>query len=62
MMAVQATSAPRISILTVGDGDLSFSLALARAFGDAIDLTATTLPDEEEVVKEEKKKILLLLN
>ena len=36
-------------VLTVGDGDCSYSLALARAFGDQISLTATTLPDEAEV-------------
>ena len=39
--------APRI--LTVGDGDLSFSLAIARAFGDSIELTATTLLSAEEL-------------
>ena len=30
-------------VLTVGDGDLSYSLALARCFGSQIELTATTL-------------------
>ena len=30
-------------VLTVGDGDLSYSLALARCFGPQIELTATTL-------------------
>ena len=36
-------------VLTVGDGDLSYSLALARAFGGAICLTATTLVPEAEL-------------
>ena len=31
-------------VLTVGDGDLSYSLALQRAFGGTIQLTATVLP------------------
>ena len=36
-----------LEILTVGDGDLTLSLALARAYGRQIDLTASTLlPDE----------------
>ena len=38
---------PRIA--TVGDGDLSYSLAIARAFGGGIELTATTLLTEEEL-------------
>ena len=38
-----------IRVLTVGEGDLSFSLALSRAFGDRVHLTATTLPDEAEL-------------
>eukprot|EP00966_Prymnesium_polylepis_P042779 994144-Prymnesium_polylepis.1 len=37
-------------VLTVGDGDLSYSLALARAFGARIQLTATVLVPEEELV------------
>ena len=37
-----------MNILTVGDGDLSFSLALARCFGSQINLTATTLLESEE--------------
>jgi 23S rRNA-/tRNA-specific pseudouridylate synthase len=43
----QQVVAPRpYQILTVGDGDLTLSLALARAYGDQIDLTASTLvPD-----------------
>lgn len=32
-------------IVTVGDGNLSFTLALARAFGSGANLTATTLDD-----------------
>ena len=36
-------------MLTVGDGDLSYSLALARAYNAAIDLVATTLLSEEEL-------------
>lgn len=36
-------------VLTVGDGDLSYSLALQRAFGDAIQLTATVLPTADEL-------------
>ena len=38
-----------IRVLTVGDGDLSYSLALQRAFGNAIQLTATVLPTEDEL-------------
>ena len=36
-------------VLTVGDGDLSYSLALVRAFGGAIQLTATVLPTANEL-------------
>ena len=36
-------------VLTVGDGDLSYSLALARAYDNSIDLTATTLLSEQEL-------------
>ena len=43
-----ATTAPP-TVLTVGDGDFSYSLALSRAFGDAIRLTATTLLDADEL-------------
>ena len=39
----------RRRVLTVGDGDLSYSLALSRAFGDAIELTATTFLSEVEL-------------
>jgi ribosomal 50S subunit-recycling heat shock protein len=36
-----------LQILTVGDGDLTLSLALCRAYGRAIEVTASTrLPDE----------------
>ena len=39
-----------VRVLTVGDGDLSFSLALARAFrGDELFLTATTLLTADEL-------------
>ena len=40
----------RVRVLTVGDGDLSYSLALARCFNDGISLTATTLPSREELL------------
>lgn len=33
-------------ILLVGEGDFSFSLSLARAFGSAANLTATTLDSQ----------------
>ncbi|EOD37214.1 hypothetical protein EMIHUDRAFT_252153 [Emiliania huxleyi CCMP1516] len=36
-------------ILTVGDGDLSYSLALQRAFGADVSLVATTLPAADEL-------------
>ena len=35
--------------LTLGDGDLSYSLALARCYGTAVSLTATTLCSEAEL-------------
>ena len=38
-----------IRVLTVGDGDLTASLALARALGPQIDLTATTFVSEAEL-------------
>ena len=37
-----------IQILTVGDGDLTLSLALSRAYGSQIALTASTLLDTKE--------------
>ena len=37
-------------VLIVGDGDLSYSLALQRAFGSVIELTATVLPSAQELV------------
>ena len=44
---------PLLRILTVGDGDLSFSLSLVRAFGpDQIDLTASVLPNTEQELVE----------
>ena len=51
LIAAQAVCASRPRVLTVGDGDLSYSLALARAFGDQIKLTATVLLSEAEVVE-----------
>lgn len=39
-----------IKVLTLGDGDLSFSLALSRCFGNALHLTATTLVGSDELV------------
>ena len=36
-------------VLIVGDGDLSYSLALQRAFGSVIELTATVLPSAQEL-------------
>ena len=37
------------SVLTVGDGDLSFSLALCRAFASNVQVIATTWLTEEEL-------------
>ncbi len=37
-------------IITVGEGDCSYSLALARAFGPAVHVTCTTFISEEECV------------
>lgn len=42
------TSSQRV--LTIGDGDCSYSLGLARAFGDGVRITCTTLVPEDEVV------------
>ena len=44
-------AAKQVRVLTVGDGDLSYSLALARAFGDQLRLTATTLLSEAELLE-----------
>ena len=44
-----ATRATRPSCLTVGDGDLSYSVALTRCF-PGMDVVATTFPLEDELV------------
>ncbi|XP_024012647.1 uncharacterized protein At4g26485 [Eutrema salsugineum] len=41
-------------ILLVGEGDFSFSLSLARAFGSATNLTATTLDTQGELERKHK--------
>ena len=41
--------APCRRVLCLGDGDLSYSLALRRCFGEQIELTATTLLSEAEL-------------
>ena len=41
---------PRRRMLTVGDGDLSYSLAIVRAYGEMLHLTATTILSETELV------------
>ena len=46
---VRDDECPRV--LTIGDGDLSFSVALARAFGNQIRLTATTLLKRSELLE-----------
>ncbi|KAK7840903.1 uncharacterized protein At4g26485 [Quercus suber] len=38
-------------ILLVGEGDLSFSLCLARAFGSARNIVATSLDTQEEIAR-----------
>ncbi|WCJ19309.1 hypothetical protein M5689_001605 [Euphorbia peplus] len=38
-------------ILFVGDGDFSFSLCLARAFGSAFNMVATTIDSQEKIEK-----------
>jgi len=39
-------------VLTVGDGDLTLSLALSRAYGDHVDVTASVLePDRREFLR-----------
>eukprot|EP00947_MAST-08B_sp_MAST-8B-sp1_P001774 g1774.t1 len=44
-------SSGRVRVLTVGDGDLTYSVALARAYGSRIALTATTFVDADELVR-----------
>lgn len=39
-----------LKVLTVGDGDLTLSLALARAYGNTIDLTASVLDSRDSIV------------
>ncbi|CAM8997299.1 unnamed protein product [Rhodiola kirilowii] len=41
-------------ILLVGDGDFSFSLCLATAFGSAANIVATSLDSHDEVIKKYK--------
>lgn len=43
------SSRTKIRLLTVGDGDLSLSLALARAYGKYISLTASVLDSKERL-------------
>ncbi|CAN0922852.1 Heavy metal-associated isoprenylated plant protein 41 [Linum grandiflorum] len=45
---------PEHDILLVGDGDLSFSLSLARTFGSADNIVATSLEDKQELMKKYK--------
>jgi hypothetical protein len=40
-----------LKVLTVGDGDLTLSLALARAYGNHIQLTASVLDTQESLLK-----------
>ncbi|CAH8392221.1 unnamed protein product [Eruca vesicaria subsp. sativa] len=44
-------------ILLVGEGDFSFTLSLARAFGSATNLTATTLDSQERNFKNGKANV-----
>lgn len=45
----EASDKSQFKVLTIGDGDLTLSLALTRAYGKAqLDLTASTLLDTEE--------------
>ena len=39
-------------VLTVGDGDLSLSLALCRAYGDAMEVTASTILKDERTLRQ----------
>jgi hypothetical protein len=41
----------RLKVLTVGDGDLTLSLSLARAYGDHISLTASVLDATGELLR-----------
>ncbi|CAJ1953298.1 unnamed protein product [Cylindrotheca closterium] len=45
-----ASTDTRIRILTVGDGDLSLSLALVRAYGRHVSLTASVLESKERLL------------
>ena len=45
-----ASTERRIRILTVGDGDLSLSLALVRAYGSHVSLTASVLESKERLL------------
>eukprot|EP00971_Amphidinium_carterae_P320991 6380858-Amphidinium_carterae.1 len=40
-----------MQVLTVGDGDLTFSVALQRCLGGEVQLTATTLLGSEEICR-----------
>uniref|UniRef100_A0A2N9FVU1 25S rRNA (uridine-N(3))-methyltransferase BMT5-like domain-containing protein n=1 Tax=Fagus sylvatica TaxID=28930 RepID=A0A2N9FVU1_FAGSY len=44
-------------ILLVGEGDFSFSLCLARAFGSAHNMVATSLDTQEDIARKYKKGI-----
>ena len=39
-------------VLTVGDGDLSLSLALCRAYGDCMEVTASTIEKDERTLRQ----------
>jgi 23S rRNA-/tRNA-specific pseudouridylate synthase len=60
--ATDVSSSDRLKILTVGDGDLTLSLALARAYGSTqLDLTASTLLDtEDDLVRTYRNSQLIL--
>jgi hypothetical protein len=42
----------KLRVLTVGDGDLSLSLAIARAYGEWVSLTASTFLENETILKQ----------